>query len=101
MVPMNAKLRVGDLLLRSAGIIAELGRRLIGRPYAALAIDAELGTRQIVLDGPLSSVAKGLRMVGETADEVVLIKGRAGRVVELDRPLAQTYKAQSAVKVLV
>lgn len=97
----NLKIRVGELLLRSAGVIAALGRKVQGKPFRVLTSPVPLGQAWIELSASVPAFVRGVRIEGESADEIAMVTGVEGRRVLLDRPLAQAYAAGSKVKVLV
>lgn len=98
----NARYYAGEACLRIAAACAVVGRKLLGTPFVKLAVDAEMGSRELILDSAVpAGITKGLRVVGTDADEVVRVVSIRKERVAIDRPLALSYPKGAAVKVLI
>lgn len=97
----NLQIRIGELLLRTAGIVAALGRKVQGKPFRVLSAEVPMQQTWIELSDPIPHFVRGVRIEGESADEIAIVTGVEGKRVLLDRPLAQSYPQGAKVKVLV
>ena len=96
-----ARLVAGDALLNAAGLLAAAGRRVLGRPEVHAEEALAHGSTVLPLDRPIPAITKGLRIIGETSDEIVRVQGIQGRLAMIDRPLAQDYPRGAVVRVLI
>jgi hypothetical protein len=98
----NARFYVGEACLRVASYWAKAGSLLLGKPYTRLALEAGVGSRELILEQqPPRGITRGLRLLGDGSDEVVRIVSVRGDRIAIDRPIAQQYAKGAAVKFLI